>query len=163
MCLDSANLCGGGDAAKFTWCRNFADIPGDCRSDACKERKLVTDITLPTFFMTGVAVVLDVVDMVTFIAAPNSVKLKAGNLFASSLAKWVAFCLLRGSGAGEFMAKLYENQCYNKAGADTVAAAAMTLVSFFVVVVISALLSMVASPLSAYYGGKLWGVPIVKT
>ena len=57
---------------------------------------------------------------------------------------------------------LSRNQCYNAAGMTAMRATGTYLVSFHTAEVLSALLSLMLAPLSAYFGGKLIGVPYVK-
>ncbi|CAD7923700.1 unnamed protein product [Amoebophrya sp. A120] len=161
-CQDGATVCGGGDTKKENWCRDFADIPGTCKSEVCQTKKMVHDLTLPAFFLAGIGVVADVVDCVVFFAVPDAVTCKAGvNLF-SSCVKWIAFGVILGAGTQGFMTDLYDNQCFNKEGMTMVQETGQYLVSFVVSEVISALISLILAPISAYYGGKLIGVPYVK-
>ncbi|CAD7929882.1 unnamed protein product [Amoebophrya sp. A25] len=162
-CQDGENMCGGGDLKKFAWCRDFADIPRTCKSEVCQTKAMVHDMTLPAFFLAGIGVVADVVDCVVFFAVPDSVQCKAGvNLFSSCM-KWIAFGVILGAGTQGFMTELYDNQCFNKEGMTMVQATGQYLVSFVVSEVISALISLILAPISAYYGGKLIGVPYVKS
>eukprot|EP00391_Amoebophrya_sp_Ameob2_P007409 CAMPEP_0178987232 /NCGR_PEP_ID=MMETSP0795-20121207/3151_1 /TAXON_ID=88552 /ORGANISM="Amoebophrya sp., Strain Ameob2" /LENGTH=290 /DNA_ID=CAMNT_0020678393 /DNA_START=673 /DNA_END=1545 /DNA_ORIENTATION=- len=161
-CQDGGTVCGGGEDKKANWCRDFADIPGTCKSEVCQTKAMVHDMTLPAFFLAGLGVVADVVDCVVFFAVPDSVQCKAGvNLF-SSCVKWVAFGVILGAGTQQFMTDLYDNQCFNKEGMTMVQETGQFLVSFVVSEVISALISLILAPISAYYGGKLIGVPYVK-
>lgn len=161
-CQDGSNVCGGGDPVKFKWCRDFADIPLSCKSEVCQNKAMVHDMTLPAFFLAGIGVVFDVIDCVIFFATPDAVACKAGVNLASSLVKWIAFCVVLGAGTEDFMTELYDNQCFNKDGMAAVQETGQYLVSFVVCEVISGLLSLMLAPISAYYGGKLIGVPYVK-
>lgn len=67
-----------------------------------------------------------------------------------------------GGGSQQFVADLYENQCYNDTGMEAVRDTGSHLVSFTTCIVISALISLMLAPISAFYGGKLIGVPYVR-
>lgn len=161
-CQDGNNICGGGDPSKLAWCTDYADIPGSCKSDVCIKRDLVHSLTVPTLTITGFGMFLDLIDIVIFFATPDAVAFKAGLNLTSSLFKWIAFGLLLSAGTAGFISDLYDMQCYNNTGMQAVREAGQYLVSFVVTIVISALLSLILAPLSAFYGGKLIGVPYVK-
>ena len=67
-----------------------------------------------------------------------------------------------GSGAKEFMQELIEARCYNNSGMEMVRTASEELLFYIILQVASAVLSLILAPLSAYFGGKLIGVPYVK-
>lgn len=161
-CQDGMNVCGGGDTKKFEECLEYADIPQTCQTPGCRKKEMIHGMTLPAFVLAGAGVVIDTIDGVLFFAAPDAVVCKSFMNLASSCVKWIAFGVVLGAGTQEFMKDLYENQCFNKVGMSTVALTGEYLVSFVVAEVISALLSLVLAPISAYYGGKLIGVPYVK-
>lgn len=133
-----------------------------CKTETCQRKSLAHGITLPVFFIAGLAVMMDLVDCVIFFAAPDHVKNKAGVNLSSSCLKWIAFGLMLGADNQRFVSDLYDNQCYNKEGMKHVSTTGQYLVSFVTTEVISALLSLMLAPLSAFYGGKLIGVPYVK-
>lgn len=161
-CQDGANSCGGGDEQKFLWCRDFADIDNSCKSDVCKKKAMVKDMSLPAFFLAGLGVILDIVDVIFFFAAPDSVASKAGINVASACIKFLAFGMVLGAGTQDFMGDLFDNGCFNRDGMNTVQTTGQQLVSFVVSCVISAMLCLMLAPISAYYGGKIIGVPYVK-
>jgi hypothetical protein len=74
----------------------------------------------------------------------------------------LAFGSIIGAGAQTFMVDLYENQCFNKPGLEMVATTGQVLISLIVTAIISALLSLILAPMSAFYGGRLVGVPYTK-
>lgn len=161
-CQDGNNICGGGDSKKFAWCNDYADIPKKCKTDVCQQRDLVHSITMPTFALAGLAVMLDLVDCVIFFAAPDAVTWKSGVNLLSSCIKWIAFGLILSAGTQSFVSDLYDMQCYNREVMAGVQKTGQYLVSYVTTQVISALLSLILAPISAFYGGKLIGVPYVK-
>lgn len=74
----------------------------------------------------------------------------------------MAFMVVIGAGTQDFITELYDGQCFNKDGMTAVQETGQYLVSFIVSETISGMLSLMLAPISAYYGGKLIGVPYVK-
>lgn len=165
-CLDGNvdNQCGDGadDLESNNWCMDYADIPNTCQTPTCLDKQMVFNITVPVFFLAGLAMILDVIDGVMFFASPDAVICKAMINIASMIVKWFAFGLIQGAGTQQFMDNLYMNKCFNREGMVVVVTATVYYVGFIVAEVISALLSLILAPLSAYYGGKIIGVPYVK-
>lgn len=156
-CQDDTVSCG-----DFLWCRDYADVLGTCRTEVCQSDKMVERITVWSYVMAGIGVLLDIVDIVIFCAAPDAVVFKSVMNMSASCTKWVAFGLIVGAGTQDFMTNLYEAQCYNREGMTMTADAGSMLVMYMFTQVVSAILSLVLAPFSAYYGGKLIGVPYVK-
>ncbi|KAF4757992.1 hypothetical protein FOZ63_001460, partial [Perkinsus olseni] len=97
--------------AAFTWCRDFADVSGQCRTKVCIDHKLIENMTLAAFVLAGLALILDIIDMVIFVATPDSVILKSFINLSSSCIKWVAFGVVLGSGADQFMSDVWHRLC----------------------------------------------------
>merc|ERR1712232_324796 len=157
LCQDGQVTCG-----NHNWCRDFADIPRTCPTETCKNRKMVARVTPWGYFLAAMGIFLDLVDIITIFTLPDAVIFKSGVNIFSSLMKWVAFGMVIGAGTQRFLADLKSAQCYNATGMDMVSKAETCFFSYAVIQVISAILSLLLAPLSAYYGGKLHGVPYVK-
>merc|ERR1719316_439548 len=114
-CQHSAVQCG-----NFEWCRDFADISGQCKTKVCQEDMLVERMTQYAFICSALGVLIDIIDLVTFCACPDAVIFKAVTNMCSSCIKWVAFGVIVGSGAKEFMQELIEARCYNNSGMEMV-------------------------------------------
>jgi len=67
-----------------------------------------------------------------------------------------------GAGTQSFLTQLSEAQCYNGDGLELVSLSQSMFVFYCIIQVVSAILSLLLAPVSAYYGGKLEGVPFVK-
>jgi len=156
-CQHSAVQCG-----QFEWCRDFADISGQCKTKVCQADLLVEKMTQYAFICSALGVLIDVIDMVTFCACPDAVVFKAVINICSACVKLVAFGVIVGSDAKGFMESLIEARCYNSEGGAMVEQAGEELLFYIILQVASAVLSLILAPLSAYYGGKLIGVPYVK-
>ncbi|CAE7198572.1 unnamed protein product, partial [Symbiodinium necroappetens] len=148
----------------FNWCRDFADIPRTCATSVCKTNQMVTRVTSWSYILAAIGIFLDLVDIITIFTLPDAVVFKAATNVFSSLVKWLAFGLVVGAGTQGFMAELEMGRCFNGGGMQLVADAGGLFVSYAIVQVVSATLSLVLAPFSAYFGGKLQGgeVPYVK-
>merc|ERR1719440_1115414 len=156
-CQDGVTNCG-----DHNYCRDFADIPQTCPTETCKEFTMVKRVSSWSYIMACIGIFLDLVDAITICTVPDLVHFKAGVNIFSSLMKWVAFGCVVGAGTQKFIADLKEAQCYNADGMTMCSQAEGYFWSYAVVQVLSASLSLVVAPISAYYGGKLQGVPYVK-
>lgn len=156
-CQDGTQSCG-----NHNWCRDFADIPGTCPTVVCKTHQTVLRVTAWSFILAAVGIVMDLVDVIAIFTLPDAVVFKSGVNIFSSVVKWIAFGAIVGAGTTQFLSELNEAQCFNSDGMKLVSDAGGMFLSYCTVQVISAICSLLLSPLSAYYGGKLQGVPYVK-
>lgn len=161
-CQDGSNVCGNGEEKKRKWCEDFVDISGKCRTETCLQRDLARRMTKPVFFIAGMAVLLDLIDVTMFFSSPDAVVYKSMGNLGSSCLKFLAFGFMLGAETKEFMSALYDNKCYNEQGMTLVQTNGTYLVSFVVTIVVSGLLSLMLAPISAFWGGKLIGVPYVR-
>jgi hypothetical protein len=144
------------------WCKYFADIPGTCRTPQCKDYHMVKRVTKACYILAAVGIVLDLMDIIAIVMLPDLVVCKAGTNILSSLMKWIAFGLILGAETSAFLDKVATSKCYNPEGQNMVAVSKDMFVSYAITQVISACFSIILAPFSAYYGGKLSGVPYVK-
>mmetsp|Transcript_78279 Transcript_78279/g.226314 ORF Transcript_78279/g.226314 Transcript_78279/m.226314 type:complete len:252 (-) Transcript_78279:84-839(-) len=156
-CQDAATICG-----NHNWCRDFADIPGTCPTVVCKTHQTVLRVTAWAFILAAVGIVMDLVDIIAIFTLPDAVVFKSGVNVFSSLIKWIAFGAVVGAGTAQFLSELSEAKCFNADGMQLVSDTGGMFLSYCTVQVISAICSLLLAPLSAYYGGKLQGVPYVK-
>jgi hypothetical protein len=145
-----------------TWCKYFADIPGTCRTHMCKDYSMVKRVTKVCYILAAIGIVLDLMDIIAIIMLPDLVVCKAGTNILASLMKWIAFGLILGAETDAFLDKLTESQCYNQTGQQMVSDSKSMFICYVIMQVISACFSIILAPFSAYYGGKLSGVPYVK-
>lgn len=156
-CQDGTTSCG-----NHNWCRDFVDIPRTCPTVVCKTHKTVLRVTAWSFILAAIGIVMDLVDIIAIFTLPDAVIFKSGVNICSSLVKWIAFGAIVGAGTTQFLAELAEAKCYNDDGMQLVADAGGMFLSYCAVQVMSGICSLLLAPLSAYYGGKLQGVPYVK-
>lgn len=156
-CQDAMVTCG-----DHNWCRDFADIPGDCSTEVCRNHRMVREVMMVTLVLCGAAAIIDVLDVFLCLLLSDCVKIKAVMNMTSGLVKLVAFGVLIGASTESALATLATAQCFDDDGQSTLHEARQYLVYYAVMQVVSSLLSLALAPLSAYYGGKLQGLPYVK-
>lgn len=156
-CQDGTTQCG-----DHNWCRDFADIPRTCPTQVCKNHHTVLRVTSWSFILASVGIVLDLVDIITIFTLPDAVVFKSGVNIFSAVMKFIAFGAIIGAGTSTFLSELAEAKCFNADGMQLVSDASAMFIFYCMVQMISAIVSLLLAPLSAYYGGKLQGVPYVK-
>eukprot|EP00927_Polykrikos_kofoidii_P028823 TRINITY_DN25046_c0_g1_i1.p1 TRINITY_DN25046_c0_g1~~TRINITY_DN25046_c0_g1_i1.p1 ORF type:complete len:247 (-),score=32.99 TRINITY_DN25046_c0_g1_i1:25-765(-) len=157
LCKDGMSDCG-----DHNWCRDFVDIPRSCPTETCQEYQMVKRVASWAYVLAIIGIFLDLVDIVSFFTVPDLVIFKSGVNIFSSLMKWLAFGTVIGAGTPKFIAALTKAKCYNADGMSMVALAEGYFYSYATAQVMSACASLALSPVSAYFGGKLTGVPYVK-
>lgn len=156
-CQDGTENCG-----DFNWCRDFADVPATCATVVCKTHATVLRVTAWSFILSAIGIVLDLTDIIAIFTLPDAVVFKSGVNIFSSLVKWIAFGGIIGAGTMQFLSELAEAKCFNVDGTQLVDDAGGMFLSYCTTQVISAICALLLAPLSAYYGGKIHGVPYVK-
>mmetsp|Transcript_114450 Transcript_114450/g.323591 ORF Transcript_114450/g.323591 Transcript_114450/m.323591 type:complete len:246 (+) Transcript_114450:160-897(+) len=156
-CQDGETQCG-----DHNYCRDLADIPLSCSTETCQNFKMVERVSSWSFFLSCIGIFLDMVDGITIFTSPNAVIFKSGVNIFSSLMKWVAFGTVVGANTQGFISELEAARCYNADGMTMVNTAEGYFYSYATLQVLSASLSLSMAPISAYYGGKLSGVPYIK-
>jgi hypothetical protein len=157
LCKDGSTTCG-----DYNWCRDFADIPNTCATDVCKQARMVRRTSQWSFGGCIASVFLDLVDIIVIFGLPDQVVLKSGVNIFSFLMKLVAILTVIGAGTQKFLSDMTEARCYNKEGMTMVENASVAFISYALAQTLSAFFSFILAPISAYYGGKLQGVPYVK-
>jgi len=150
------------DVEKFDWCRDLADVTTQCKSTVCERHTMIKDAVSPCVIICLIAVILDIFDLITFCVAPDSVRWKSSVNVVCSCFKWMAFGIMIGTGTQKFLLELHAMQCYNYDGQIVVEETILYFMTFCVACATSAVASLAEAPFSAYYGGKLVGVPYVK-
>jgi len=150
------------DCVENAECLKLADITGECRTPICQKKTMIINMTKISVLFCVLAVILDVVDLFTFCIAPDSVSCKASINLLCSGAKWLAYGVVVGTGTQKFLLDLHTNKCYSADGQEIVEQTILYFMIFCVSIATSAVCSLAEAPFSAYYGGKLVGVPYVK-
>lgn len=156
-CQDLQVVCG-----DRNWCMDFADILETCPTDTCANHKMTMRAVMWSYILSAVGVFLDLTDIIAFFRCPDNIVAKSTINLVSSLMKWTAFGAVLGAGVPSFIADLEKASCFNKDGVQLVGESTGVFVLFAIVQVASAILSLTLAPFSAYWGGKLVGVPYAK-
>lgn len=144
------------------WCLEFADILETCSTDTCRFHRMVGRATTFSYIIAALGIFLDLSDVITFLCRPDSIVCKSSINVLSSIVKWIAFGSALGAGTATFLSNLEAASCFNQDGVEQVGAASSMFLLFATLQVVSAILSLALAPFSAYWGGKLIGVPYVK-
>eukprot|EP00928_Gymnodinium_smaydae_P074802 TRINITY_DN57818_c0_g1_i1.p1 TRINITY_DN57818_c0_g1~~TRINITY_DN57818_c0_g1_i1.p1 ORF type:complete len:248 (-),score=33.53 TRINITY_DN57818_c0_g1_i1:193-936(-) len=156
-CQDGSSTCG-----NHNWCRDFADIPRTCVTETCKDAKMVERVSFWSYILACGGILLDMVDVIVILRQPDQIIFKSGVNIFSMLMKLLAFGVVLGAGTQKFISDLAEARCYNADGMSLVSRAQGFYISYATVQIMSAGTSFILAPMSAYYGGKLTGVPYAK-
>jgi hypothetical protein len=100
--------------------------------------------------------------LLCYFIAPDAVKLKSGLNIVSSILKFAAFAGVLGAEAVAFTSDLGTKRCYVETTTDAIVETVVFLLGFLICVAVSASLGLCLAPVSAFWGGKLHGVPFVK-
>lgn len=148
---------------KFEWCLDLADINKQCQlHSVCEMHTMIVNMVTWCVIVCLIAVFYDVIDLFMFCVAPDAVRCKSTVNVMCSCCKWLAFGIIIGTGTQKFLLLLHEYQCYNIPGQNLVEETILYFMTFCVACATSAVCSLAEAPFSAYYGGKLVGVPYVK-
>jgi hypothetical protein len=144
------------------WCLDLADILQTCPTETCEYHKMVGRASTWSYILSALGVFLDLSDVITFLRFPDAIVCKSAINVFSSLVKWIAFGSVLGASTASFLSELEAASCFNPDGIALVADSGGVFLSYASLQVISAILSVTLAPFSAYWGGKLAGVPYVK-
>jgi len=148
--------------SSFSWCRDFADIPGLCLGDACQEyrRSLAYAAALITTAVLGI--VFDLADLFVLVRHPKAGWPKAFSNMAGAAVKLVGFFLCLTGGIKEFADEAFEQRCWNDSGSALVKDSKGRVDAFRLTVLLAAAGSLVLAPLSARWGGHFRVVPYAR-
>jgi len=85
----------------FGWCRDFADIPGECLGEACKDYRRATEFLIVCIICAGLGLAFDFVDLVILLRYPLLPKLKSTSNTVSACLKLLSYLLCKAAGAQE--------------------------------------------------------------
>jgi len=145
-----------------SWCLDYADILETCPTQTCLEHQRLGRASTYAYILSALGIFLDLSDVISFLRCPDSIVCKSALNVLSCLVKFLAFGTLLGADAAVFLADLDNAKCYNGDGAGLVSEASGMFISYAGLQMISGILSLSTAPISAYWGGKLTGVPYVK-
>uniref|UniRef100_A0A0G4FEC4 Uncharacterized protein n=1 Tax=Chromera velia CCMP2878 TaxID=1169474 RepID=A0A0G4FEC4_9ALVE len=156
-CKLSADGCG-----NFDWCRDFFDLPRTCRPEECRRGERVAEILIFALFGVAVGSLLDLVDFLLYWCGPDRTLLKAGANLSSAIMKFLSLTSMAAVSTMDFMADLGRYRCYDSAGRSLWTSAYAVIISFAICCGLSGLFSLVLAGFSAYWGGRVYGIPYVR-
>lgn len=157
-----APLCTQVTCPNFEWCRDFADIPGLCLGDPCKDYRHARDFLIVCIACAGLGFLMDCADLVMLLRWPQAAKQKATANVASACVKLSAYMLLSACGAADFMDELVGKRCFNAEGHELAESAKDGVYLFGMALLLTSAGSLALSPLSMQWGGKLVGLPYAR-
>jgi len=144
------------------WCMDLADVSGKCESQICQRQLTVIRATSISYICAAIGVFVDLVDIISIFTIPDAISVKSSiNLF-SAVVKFTGQGALLVASSSTFLADLENARCFNADGMNQIASIRFLFSSCVVVQILSGFLSILLSPFSAYYGGKLTGSPYTK-
>jgi len=155
-------LCTQVTCPSFGWCRDLADIPGQCLGEACKDYSRALDFLIVCIVFVGLGLVFDFIDLILLIRWPMAVKQKSGANAVSACLKLLAYLLCAAGGVQDFTHELVEQSCFNVQGNELAQSAKDGVKLFQMVTLLTIVGSLVLAPMSAMWGGQLVGLPYAR-
>jgi len=137
-------------------------MPDTCLTEVCRRHAMVARVTALSYILAAIGIFLDLIDVISICTIPDAIVFKSGVNVFSALVKLISFGVIVGAGTSEFLQQLEKAACFNADGMQLIAGLRFVYFAFVLVSAISAFLSLLLSPFSAYYGGKLTGIPYIK-
>lgn len=146
----------------FGWCRDFADIPGDCLGEACQEFTRAMNFAVACVAFAIAGLLCDAADVLILIRWRAAAVPKSAANFAGSCLKALAYLFCLAGGVKDFARIAIESSCYNAAGNEVADAAQQGIDAFLLCTLVASVGSLLLSPLSMYHGGQLIGLPYAR-
>lgn len=146
----------------FGWCRDFADIPGECLGEACQDFRRAMSFAVACIIFAIAGLVCDALDLLFLIRVRAAAVPKSVANFAGSCLKLLAYMLCLAGGVKDFARALIDRSCFNGAGNEVATAAQQGIDAFLLCTLIASVSSLVLAPLSMYHGGQLLGLPYAR-
>lgn len=146
----------------FGWCRDFADIPGECLGEACQDYRRATSFAVACIVFAIAGLVCDVLDLLFLIRWRAAAVPKSAANFVGSCLKLLAYMLCLAGGVKDFARVLINHSCFNGPGNEVATAAQQGIDAFLLCTLIASISSLVLAPLSVYHGGQLIGLPYAR-
>lgn len=157
-----AALCTQVTCASFAWCRDLADIPGQCLGAACKDYSRAVDFLIICIVFASLGVLCDFLDLMCLFRWPTSTKLKSTTNSVSACFKLLAYLVCAAGGAKDFTCELVEMQCYNSEGNIFANSVKDAVELFGMITLLTIVGSLALAPMSMQWGGQLVGLPYAR-
>jgi len=145
--------------ADFEWCRDFADIPGQCLSDACQDHERAVSFGIACVAFASLSLFLDAVDVVFLFRWKSAVVPKAGVDFTAACMKIFAHLLCLAGGVYDLTNEVVQRECFNQDGLDMAKKARAACWYFLYSTLLTCFGSLLLAPWSSYWGGHLVNFP----
>lgn len=155
-------LCTQVTCPSFAWCRDLADIPGQCLGDACKDYSRAVDFLILSMVCGGLGLVCDLADLVILLRWPTSAKRKSITNAVGACFKLLAYLLCSAGGTTDFTKELVEMQCHNAEGNKLADSAKDGVELFQMITLLTIAGSLAMAPMSMRWGGQLVGLPYAR-
>lgn len=160
--LSSPSYCTLETCGNFDWCRDFADIPGECLSEACQDYHHAKAFLIVCLVFVSVALVCDLADTIFLFKWRDGVKAKTLLNCVSACLKLLGWLTCLGGGIKSFSEMLSEQKCFNAEGTVLVESVKEGVVNYIVLVILSGAGSLILAPMSMQWGGRLIGLPYAR-
>lgn len=160
--VEAKVMCKETTCPNFAWCRDFADIPNLCLGEACQDYRRTVAVCICSIALISFGLLCDLADVVVCMKWPNNSVHKTLLNVTASCFKFLVYLLCLSGGAVEFTNAIVAKQCFNAEGLVMAQRAKTGLRELLVCVMISAAGSLVLSPFSIKWGGKLLAVPYTR-
>jgi len=155
-------LCTTETCPSFAWCRDFADVPGLCLGEACKDYTRAANFLIVCIVCAALGLVFDIAVIVLLLRWPVQIKLKSTANALSACLKVLAFALCSAGGAKDFTRELVAKSCYNAEG-NVLALSAKDGVDLFEMVTLLTIAgSLALAPMAMQWGGPLTALPYAR-
>lgn len=146
----------------FGWCRDFADVPGECLGEACQDFRRAGSFAVACIVFAIAGLLCDAADLLFLVRWRAAAMPKSVANFAGSCLKLLAYLLCLAGGVKDFARVLIDRSCFNGAGNEVAATAQEGIDAFLLCTLITSVGSLVLAPLSMYHGGQLIGLPYAR-
>jgi len=148
--------------SSFAWCRDFADVPGLCYGDACKDYNRALGYLLVCIVCLSAGCFMDLLDLVVLFRYPHAAAPKsAGNVVGASM-KFMTYVLCLAGGVQEFSADVVQHGCFNEKGKALTESVEDLVRIFGIAALATGGGSLLLAPMSMRWGGHLVGLPYAR-
>merc|ERR1712039_659379 len=148
--------------SSFAWCRDFADIPGECLGDACQDYNRAKAYAIVIAVVAILGLLFDVADVGLLCRPATGPQHKAVLNAAGAFIKFAGFLLCLLGGIHEFVGVAVEKECFNESGNELARDVQVGISSFLLAAAVAAISSFCLAPLSARGRQNLMGLPYAK-
>lgn len=159
---------------KFLWCQNMVDVPGLCIEESCRAFQRSCGLAAVIIVCAAFAVFADLVFLVMLLgccccrwrcctawSAKRGLRLSAVN-FISACLKLLAWAFCTAGGIRDFIDLVLHHACFNEDGNMRISEAGTYSDAVSILSLTGLGASVFLSPLSAYFGDQLVGLPYAR-